>query len=230
MKHLLSALLLAAVLPAQAATTTYLVEPRHTQGVVRWNHLGFSNPSAQFSRIEGVLVFDPADPAKASVRVTIPMVAMTSGVPDLDDDFRSPRFFDFATFPLATFNSHKVEKGKDTNHYRVTGDLDLHGVTHPVVLDTVLNKIGPNARSGVAAIGFEATAKLKRSDFGVGRFVPQVSDDVEVHITFEANEANAFIAYLRRQAAAATTESDRKEYEQAAIAAEAQAAGADRKD
>ena len=92
MRHLSLALLFAASCSAHAAT--YVVEPRHTQGVVRWTHLGFSHPTAQFSRVEGTLVFDPAEPAKAVVRVTIPMAAFSSGVPDLDDDFRSASFFD----------------------------------------------------------------------------------------------------------------------------------------
>jgi polyisoprenoid-binding protein YceI len=223
MSRWLSVWLLVAALPAHAATITYLVESRHTQGVVRWNHMGFSHPTAQFTRVEGALVFDPADPTRSSVRVTIPMTALGTGVPDLDDDFRSPAFFDFARFPVATFTSRKIEKGGHANHYRVTGELALHGVTRPVVLDATLNRIGTNLRDGVPAIGFEATTRLKRSEFGVGRFVPVVSDEVDIDITFEANEARALIAYLRHQAATATTDADRKDFAQAAAEAEAQA-------
>ncbi|HEU4665841.1 MAG TPA: YceI family protein [Dokdonella sp.] len=223
MRRLLPVLLLAAALPSQAAT--YLVESHHTQGVVRWNHLGFSFPTAQFARVEGVLVFDPAAPAKAAVKVNIPLAAMTSGLPDLDEDLRSDSFFDLAKYPEATFTSRTVE-ARGHGRYRVGGDLVVHGVTRRVVLDATLNGIGTNPRNGVPSIGFEATTRLKRSDFGLGRFVPQVGDEVEIRITLQGEEAQPFAAYLRRQAAAATDDADRKQYETAAAAAEAIAAKA----
>ena len=224
MRHLSLALLFAMSCTAHAAT--YVVEPRHTQGVVRWTHLGFSHPTAQFARVKGTLVFDPAEPSKAAVRVTIPMAAFSSGVPDLDDDFHSASFFDIAKLPTATFASRKVERVGAKGHYRVIGDLVLHGVSRPVVLDATLNGIGKNARNGVPSIGFEATTTLKRSDFGVGRFVPAVSDAVDVHITLEAEEAVPFARYLRGEAARADNEADRKELETAAADVEAQAAQA----
>ena len=215
MRRLLPALLLAAaVLPVHA--TTYVVESHHTQGVIRWDHMGFSHPTAQFTRVEGTLVFDPARPTRSRVRVTIRMAALGTGVPDLDEDFHSTAFFDYAKYPVASFRSRTVEAARDGKHFRVTGDLTLHGVTRTVVLDAVLNRIGTNLRSGVAAIGFEATTQLKRSDFGLGRFVPIVGDQVDIHITIEADEAKALIAYLERQAASATSEADRKDFAQAA--------------
>lgn len=223
MRRFLPALLLAAAVPSQAAT--YLVESHHTQGVVRWDHLGFAFPTAQFARVEGVLVFDPAAPAKASVKVKIPLAAMTSGVPDLDEDLRSDSFFDLAKFPEATFTSRTVE-ARGHGRYRVGGDLVVHGVTRNVVLDATLNKIGTNPRNGVPSIGFEATTRLKRSDFGLGRFVPQVGDEVEIHVTLQGEEAKPFAAYLRRQAAEAANDADRKQYETAAAEAEAIAAKA----
>jgi polyisoprenoid-binding protein YceI len=184
--------------PLHAATYTF--EPQHTQGVIRWNHLGFANPTAQFNNVQGTLEFDPADPTRSSVTVTIPLTSMSTGVPDLNDDFQSSDFFDFAKFPAATFKSTAVQKGAAANTLRVTGVLSLHGVTKPVRLDVTLNKIGINPRNQVPTVGFEAMAKLKRSDFGLGRYVPQVSDEIEIHITAEAAEKNAFAQYLKAQA------------------------------
>lgn len=219
-----SLLLAAAVLPVHA--TTYVVDSHHTQGVIRWDHMGFSHPTAQFTRVEGTLVFDPARPGESRVRVTIPMAALGTGVPDLDEDFHSPAFFDYAKYPVASFRSRKVDAARDGKHFRVTGDLTLHGTTRTVVLDAMLNRIGTNLRNGVGAIGFEATTQLKRSDFGLGRFVPIVSDQVDIHITFEADEAKGLIAYLDRQAASAASEADRKDFAQAASEARAQAMNA----
>jgi polyisoprenoid-binding protein YceI len=180
---------------------TYTFEPQHTQGVIRWNHLGFANPTAQFNLVEGTLDFDPADPARSSVMVTIPLGAMSTGVPDLNDDFRSTDFFDFAKFPAATFKSSKVEKGAAPDKLKVAGELTVHGVTKPVALDVTINKIGTNPRNNVPTVGFEATATLKRSDFGLGLYVPQVSDEIRIHITAEAAEKNAYEQYLKAQAA-----------------------------
>jgi polyisoprenoid-binding protein YceI len=192
-----AALLAAAPLYA----VTYTFEPQHTQGVIRWNHLGFANPTAQFNTVEGTLEFDPADPTHSSVAVTIPLNSMSTGVPDLNDDFRSSDFFDFAKFPTATFKSRKIEKGGTPDTLKVAGDLSVHGITKPVVLDVTINKVGTNPRNQVPTVGFEAMATLKRSDFGLGLYVPQVSDEIRIHITAEAAEKNAYEQYLKAQAA-----------------------------
>jgi polyisoprenoid-binding protein YceI len=190
--------------------TTYTFEPGHTQGVVRWNHLGFANPTAHFAMVEGSLDFDQAAIVKSSVTVTIPLSALSTGVPDLDDDFRSADFFEFAKFPRATFKSTKVEKNGESGRLKVTGDLNLHGITKPIVLDVIVNKIGINPRNKVATVGFEATAMLKRSDFGLGRYVPQVSDQIELQITAEAAEARGYADYLAAQAAREAAEDTKK--------------------
>ena len=195
---LATSLALAAV-PLHA--TTYTLEPDYTQGVVRWNHLGFSNPAAQFAQGEGTLEFDEADPTRASVKVTIPLASLNTGVPALDEDFRSASFFDTTRFPTATFKSTHVDKGAAPNRLKVTGDLSLHGVTKPVTLDVTVTKIGANPRNQVPTVGFDAMTTLKRSDFGLGRFVPQVSDEIEIHLICQAAEAKAYAEFLKAQAA-----------------------------
>ena len=195
--------------------TTYTLEPDYTQGVFRWNHLGFSSPAAQFAQGEGTLEFDPANPTHASVKVTIPLSTLNTGVPALDDDFRSSDFFDTARFPTATFTSTRIEQaGTDRlahgssdraasegipsgGRLKVTGDLNLHGITRPVTLDVTLVKIGTNPRSGVPTIGFDVTTTLKRSEFGLGEYVPQVGDEIQMHIIAQGAEAKAYAEYLR---------------------------------
>src|SRR5215469_15588470 len=80
---------------------TYTLEPDYTQVVVRWNHLGFSNPAAQFAQGHGTLQFDAMDPERGSVEVTIPVDSLITGVPGLDEHLRSADFFDLALFPTA---------------------------------------------------------------------------------------------------------------------------------
>jgi polyisoprenoid-binding protein YceI len=173
---------------APLGATTYTIEPDYTQCVFRWNHLGFSNPAAQFSQGQGTLEFDPMDPTRASVQVTIPLSSLNTGVPALDEHLRSEDFFEVAKFPTATFRSSKVERGASKDRLKVTGELNLHGVTKPVTLDVTILGVGVNPRTQLPTVGFDATTTLKRSDFGLGAFVPQVGDEIRVQITSQAVE------------------------------------------
>jgi polyisoprenoid-binding protein YceI len=194
-----AALLALAALPLHAAT--YTLEPDYTQGVFRWNHLGFSSPAAQFAQGEGTLEFDQADPTLASVKVTIPLSSLRTGVPALDEHFRSKDFFETAQYPTAAFKSTKVEMGDAADRLRVTGDLSLHGMTRSVTLDVTVVKIGTNPRTNLPTIGFDAMTTVKRSDFGLGKYVPQVGDEIQIHITSQAVDARAYAEYLKAQAA-----------------------------
>ncbi|MDQ1120105.1 MULTISPECIES: YceI family protein [Pseudoxanthomonas] len=189
-KFLLAAALSALVAPAFAAPTTYKLDPGHTDVIATWNHFGFSNPSAHFGNVDGTLTYDPANVAASSVQVTLPLSGLESFVPKLNEHLAGSDFFDAAKFPTATFKSTKVQStGKDK--LKVTGDLTIKGITKPVVLDVTLNKAGEHAMKKVQSIGFDATATVKRSDFGVGAYAPMVSDEVKLHITTEADAAKA---------------------------------------
>ena len=85
----------------------------------------------------------------------------------------------------------------------VTGDLSLHGVTKPVILEVTVIKIGTNPSSNLPTVGFDATTTLKRSDFGMGKYVPQVSDEIRMQIISQAVEAKPYAEYLKAQAQAA---------------------------
>lgn len=190
-----------ALVSSSAFSTIYTLEPDYTQGIFRWNHLGFSSPAAQFAQGQGTLEYDQGDPSRSSVEVTIPLSTLNTGVPALDDDFRSTDFFDTARFPTATFKSTRVVKDGAMNRLKVTGDLTLHGMTKTVILEVTVVKVGTNPRTSLPTIGFDATATLKRSDFGLGRYVPQVGDEIQLHLTSQGVEAQAYAEYLKSQAA-----------------------------
>jgi polyisoprenoid-binding protein YceI len=182
---LLSLLLVSGIGAANAASTTYTIEPTHTQVQFTYTHFGFSNITLRFDQVEGSIVHDAAAPAKSTVNVTIPTASLSTGVAKFDEHIKSPDFFDVAKFPTATFKSTKVValgKGK----LKVTGDLMIHGVTKSVVMDVTTNKLGIHGYAKVPAAGFDASIKIKRSDFGVGAYAPAVSDDVTIKITVEA--------------------------------------------
>ncbi|WP_300618254.1 YceI family protein [Dokdonella sp.] len=187
-----------AAAPAFAATTTYTLDPAHTQVLLQWNHFGFSNPTAQFGSVEGTLDFDQADPTKSSVDVTIKTDSINANVGKFDEHLKSADFFDVAQFPVATFKSTKVSKGASANRLKVTGDLTIHGVTKPTTLDVKINKVGEHPMRKAPAVGFDATTMIMRSDFGIGKFVPNVSDTVNISITVEAIEAKAYAESLKK--------------------------------
>ena len=185
MKVLALAGLLATAFAAQAAPVSYKLDPGHTMVLFSWSHFGFSNPTANLGLGEGTLVFDAADPAKSSVQVTLPLAKLDTHVSALDEHLKKPDFFDADKYPVVTFKSTRVE-ALGGNRFKVTGNLTVHGVTRPVVLDARLNKAGQHPMMKVPAIGFDATATIKRSDFGVGAYVPAVSDEIRIRITTEA--------------------------------------------
>lgn len=206
------ALLLLCPLPALAAN--YIIDARHTQGVVSWNHLGFANPTAKFTQVTGELEFDAAALAQAKVKVTIPLTQLATGNAELDEDFRSDAFFDYARFPTATFTAIGAKPGAKADEFSVAGTLDLHGVSRPVTLAVHVNKIGVNVRSGLPEVGFQAHGTLKRSDFGLGKFVPQVSDEIALDITVEAIETKSYAAKLKTEEAEETIAADKAKAEE----------------
>lgn len=176
---------------AFAAPVTYTIDTGHTQTVFSWNHFGYSNPTANFDRIEGTITFDDADVSKSAVDVTIAIDSINSHVAKFDEHLKSADFFDAAQFPTATFKSTKVEKGAAEGTYKVGGDLTIHGVTKAVTIDAKLNARSEHPMKKVPAIGFDGTLKIKRSDFGMGKYVPNVSDEVDIRITTEATVPKA---------------------------------------
>lgn len=171
--------------PVEARSGTYVIDPGHTTVLAQWNHLGFSNPSAHFGDVEGVIVYDADDVSASSVEVTIPLSGLNSFTAAFDEHLRNADFFEAARFPEATFRSTSVSS-TGPNTLEVTGDLTIKDNTRPVTLDVVLNGAGDHPMAGVPAIGFDATGTLLRSDFGVGAYAPNVSDEVLLRITTEA--------------------------------------------
>ena len=184
-KTLLVAALFALAGSAFAAPVSYRIDPNHTNVLASWNHFGFSNPSINFGEADGTIVYDADKVSASTVQVTLPLSGLSANAANFYDHLTSGDWFDAAQFPASTFKSTKVEAAGE-GKLKVTGDLTVKGVTRPVVLDVNLNKAGEHPMGKRAAIGFDATATIKRSDFGLGKLVPNVSDEVQIRITTEA--------------------------------------------
>ena len=171
--------------PAATPVQKFNIDNNHTQVTFTYDHFGFSNPSARLEQIKGSIELNQQDWSKSSVAVTMPLAGLHTGVEKLDAHLKSADFFDAQKNPDITFKSTKVEKA-GSNTLKVTGDLTAHGVTKPAVLDVNINKVGEQPMAKRAAAGFDATTTLKRSEFGIGKYVPNVSDEVKIRITTEA--------------------------------------------
>lgn len=191
-------------LPVFGAVQAFALDPAHTQVHVTWNHAGFSNPGATFNISDGTLVWNDEEPSQSSVTVTIPVKSVDTQVPELDDKFKT-EYFEVSKYPTVTFKSTGVEQIGQSDHYRVKGQLTVHGITQPVTLDATLNKTGEHPILHAPAIGFDATATVKHSEFGLGAYIPIVSDRVQIHITAEAVDPDALAKAM--QAAKAETQS-----------------------
>lgn len=186
MKRLILPVLLSLAFAGTATAAAYKIDGNHTQVQFTYNHFGYSHLTGRLNQPTGTFEFDPANPDKSSIDVQLPMSTLSTGVPRLDTHLASADFFDVATFPTASFKSSKVTVlGKDK--LSVAGDLTIHGVTKPVVFDVTVNSTAEHPMRKSPAAGFDATATIKRSDFGVTKMIPMVPDDVKLSISMEAS-------------------------------------------
>ncbi|AQU86318.1 polyisoprenoid-binding protein [Komagataeibacter nataicola] len=186
---MLTALAVTLPLAPLAATTPaadvrpgqYRVEPGHTQITFSLLHMGFTPYSGLFAGISGTLRLDPALPAASRLNVTVPVASITTTSPVLTTELRGQDWFDTARYPNATFvSSRVVPVGAD--HASVTGDLTLHGVTRPVVLQVQYVGAGINPLDKAYTVGFQATTTIQRSAFGMKTYLPMVGDEVTLSI------------------------------------------------
>lgn len=172
-----------------AAPITYAFDTVHSRLTFYVSHLGYSNSVGQLSVAPGTFTFDTADWTKGQVTATLPADSLAFGDAKWDAHIKGADFLDAAKYPAITFTATKVEQTAGTNTGTLTGDLTVHGVTKPVTLQLRLNAAGTHPMRKVAAIGFTATGKVKRSEFGVAAYVPMVGDELEVRLEVEALQA-----------------------------------------
>jgi polyisoprenoid-binding protein YceI len=159
---------------------TYQVDPNHTQVVFSVSHFGFTNYSGLFSGATGTLQLDPARLSAATLDVTIPVDSVATTSAKLTEELKGDKWFDTTKFPKANFVSTRIEPTPEGAS--VAGNLTLHGVTKPIVLHVRFMGAGVNPIDKAYTVGFEATATVKRSEFGVTPYVPAVGDEVHLNI------------------------------------------------
>ncbi len=162
---------------------SYALEPTHTEVMFGVGHFGFSTYYGQFPGASGSLTLDSANPAASQLDVSVPVANVWTASDKLTDELKSADWLDARAFPAMTFHSTKITSTGPTTA-DVAGDLTLHGVTKPVVLKATFKRAAVFPMNQKYMIGFDATGHLKRSDFGVSKYVQfGLADDVELIIS-----------------------------------------------
>ncbi|WP_289036030.1 YceI family protein [uncultured Roseibium sp.] len=173
---------------AVAEPVAYDFDKSHANLAFSYNHLGYSTTEGRFGEWEGTLLIDQDAPANSSIEFVIDVNSLDTFWADRDKHFLSADFFEAEKFPKASFKSTSVEKTGE-NTLKVTGDLTIKDVTKPAVLDVTVTTIGDHPMAKKPAAGFAVTSTIKRSDYGMDKFVPYVGD--EITVTFHAETLKA---------------------------------------
>jgi polyisoprenoid-binding protein YceI len=175
-----------------ARADVYEIDKDHTEVRFTWDHVGMSRQGGRFRDVSGTLNFDPVTPGNSSVDVKIKIASISTGVSKLDEHLiRSGEFFDAQAFPNITFRSTSVAPTAGRTAH-VTGNLTINGVTKPVTLNVRWNFSGAHPLGGINPAfkeiyvsGFSATTQILRSDWGLSRTVPFISDELRITIETE---------------------------------------------
>ena len=190
------ALAVAAPLAAQATNDAatveagnYKADPMHTLVRFEVNHFGFSQYFGVFPAATGTLTLNPRNISSSKVDVTVPVERVSTTNSTLDGELRGADWFDAAKYPTIRFvSSSVIRTGPGTA--TIAGTLTLHGVSKPLVLDAIFVGAGANPLSKAYTAGFTATGRLKRTDFGISKYAPLVSDEVVLTISAPFEKTN----------------------------------------
>lgn len=187
MKRALMAVALAATVATPlfaAAESTYHADPVHSSATFTATHLGISH-------VSGIIPIKTASvsvPDGSNIPVSAAASFDPSGVDtrnsDRDSDLRSPHFFDVATYPKMEFTSTKIA-GTDATHFAMTGDLTMHGQTHPISLDAQYLGRMTDSR-GRTHIAYSAKTTIDRTQWGMTYGNPFAGNSIDIDIEVEA--------------------------------------------
>lgn len=186
LNHFITAIFLLAAPLSLFAADKLTLDDRHSYVLWHINHLGFSTQTGKIY-VKGFVTLDKDQPKNSIVEVTVDINKLETGIPELDTHLKSAAFFDVSRYPIATYISNKVDVLNKTSA-KVYGTLIMHGVSKPVTLMVKINKVGINPVDNVQTVGFSATTQLKRSEFNMTTYLPDLGDEVTIEIAAEAKQ------------------------------------------
>jgi polyisoprenoid-binding protein YceI len=170
----------------------WVIDVDHSVARFSVRHFMIANVVGLFSKMSGVILFEPPDLTRLSVEAEVEVQSLTTGHAERDEHLLSADYFEVATYPKILFKSTRVESIRKT-HFKITGPLTMKEITKPITLEA--DYFGPvkSPFSGKTCIGFSATGKINREDFGMKLSVPMeggglvVGREVEIALDMEAD-------------------------------------------
>jgi len=158
--------LLLLCLPVQAQESTWKIDPNHSAAHFSVRHMMISTVRGEFGGVNGVMRYDPKNPAAAHVEATIDCSTVNSGVAARDTQMKGPDFFDVKKYPTMKFVSTRVAPA-GPGKLKVSGSLTINAITRPVTLDVDgPSQVVKDAR-GREKIGLEAATRINRKEWGI---------------------------------------------------------------
>ncbi len=180
MKKIITLVAVAMISTAAFSQSTWNADRMHSKLQFTVTHLMVSDVDGDFKDFSATVTASKPDFSDAKFQLTANTASVNTGVDPRDNHLRSPDFFDVAKYPTLTFTSTGISK-TSANHYKLTGNLTMHGVTKPETFD-LWYRGTITTPQGKSDAGFQVTGVIKRSDFGFGSKFgnAMLSDDVAV--------------------------------------------------
>ena len=166
-----------------ADTETYEVDPVHSTAFFKVGHYGFGFVRGGFTDISGKIVIDKAHYTNSTVDIVIKTESINTENNQRDEHLKSKDFFDVAEFPIMRFKSREIKK-HSKNLYEVAGDFTLHGITKTITVPVKFIGEGKD-HYGAYRAGFETEFSIKRSEYGMTKYIPAAGDTVEITLVIE---------------------------------------------
>ena len=191
MKRLLQRLLPALLLGLAATTAlgadVYLSDPDHTFAWFEYSHMGLSVDRERFDKVSATVSLDLQNQT-GSVQASIDVSSLSTGSHLFNQLLLSDAFFDAARYPVITFQSTHFTFGRLDNVTAIDGDLTIKGITRPVTLRVSNYKCMMHPLYHRPVCGLNASTRVQRSDFNLGKYVPLITNDITVDVSIEASQ------------------------------------------
>ncbi len=168
----------------------YQLDPRHSRLLFKVDHLGLSQFIGRFNQVDARLQFDPEQLEQTRLDARVETGSIDVNDPDFELTLSGSDWLDVEQFPAAVFQSETVQASGD-NQLTMEGQLTLLGVRRPITLEVTFNGGGYNWLTSSYTLGFKASGRFLRSDFGLDSFIPAIGDEIELEIHGEFLQVEA---------------------------------------
>ena len=182
----INALLLALVTSSAQAAEMYISDPEHTFVSFSYKHLGYSIQTSRFDKVNGTITLnDQMD--GGSIDVAIETGSLSTGSDTFNELLRTDGYFNSEKFPIAKFTSDKLIFNNQAIT-SISGEITIKGITKPINIEVSNFACSRNFITLKYMCGANASAKLNRSEFDLGKYVPFVGDEISLSIVIEASK------------------------------------------